>query len=100
MNRNPVYHQVVFACIMFLMLFRTVRLLRDEEIRKKLPPAQRTLVARTFSAGAAVFAFGFLVWNLDNVFCGTFTRWKHFVGWPVAFLLEGAPRIVAILSGV
>lgn len=39
-----------------------------------------------------MFAFGFFVWNLDNIFCTTLTSWKQAIGWPVAFLLEGASQ--------
>ena len=90
LNRNPVYHQVVFASILFLTLYRTISLLNDPAIVKKVPQEKRTRVARTFLAGAGTFAFGFLVWNLDNVFCDTLTGWKKAIGWPAAFLLEGA----------
>ena len=89
MSRDPVYHQVVFAGIMFTTLFRTLHLLHDDDIAKRLPPGPRAAVTRLFLSGAATFAFGFLVWNLDNIFCSTVTRWKASVGWPTAFVLEG-----------
>ena len=69
---------------------RTVHLLRDPEIAKRVPEHVKSTVARLFGTGAATFAFGFFIWNLDNVFCETITRWKHAVGWPAAFVLEGA----------
>jgi dihydroceramidase len=40
--------------------------------------------------GAWLFVFGFVVWNLDNIFCTALTRQKVAIGWPSAFLLEGA----------
>ncbi|KAH9947133.1 alkaline phytoceramidase [Amylocystis lapponica] len=89
LSRNPIYHQVVFACILLVTAIRTMILLRDEEVTRRLPPASKTLVARTFTVGAATFAFGFFVWNLDNIFCETLTGWKRDIGWPVAFLMEG-----------
>lgn len=88
-SRNPVYHQVIFATLMFITTFRTAYLLRNGEFSKRLPQAQRSTITRLFSSGAATFAFGFLIWNMDNVFCSKITRWKHTVGWPAAFLLEG-----------
>jgi hypothetical protein len=42
-----------------------------------------------FWTGGGLFILGFIIWNLDNVFCTTLTRWKVAIGWPVAFLLEG-----------
>ncbi|KAI0778801.1 alkaline phytoceramidase [Trametes elegans] len=89
LSRDPVYHQAVFASIMFITLFRTIYLLRNGDIAKKLPPGPRATVTRFFSSGAGTFAFGFFVWNLDNIFCSTVTRWRNLVGWPAAFLLEG-----------
>ncbi|KAI0640039.1 alkaline phytoceramidase [Trametes polyzona] len=89
LSRDPVYHQVVFAGIMFTTLFRTLHLLHDDDIAKRLPAGPRAAVTRLFLSGAATFAFGFLVWNLDNIFCSTVTRWKASVGWPTAFVLEG-----------
>ena len=97
-NRNPIYHQAVFATLMFTTTFRTIYLLRNGEDSKRLPQAQRTTIARLFSSGAATFAFGFLIWNLDNIFCNTVTQWKQAVGWPTAFLLEGAPLFSPGLS--
>ena len=89
LSRNPVYHQVVFAILMFTTTFRTMYLLRTGEVSNRLPQEQRSTTARLFLSGAATFAFGFLIWNLDNVFCSNITRWKQAVGWPAAFLLEG-----------
>ncbi|KZT08705.1 alkaline phytoceramidase [Laetiporus sulphureus 93-53] len=88
-SRNPIYHQVVFAALLGITGVRTIYLLRDQEIAKRVPEEVKSTVARLFSFGAATFAFGFFVWNLDNIFCGTITRWKHALGWPAAFILEG-----------
>ncbi|KAH9849242.1 alkaline phytoceramidase [Lenzites betulinus] len=89
LSRDPVYHQVVFAGIMFISLFRTIYLLRNEEIGKRIPPGPRAAITRLFLLGAVTFTSGFLVWNLDNVFCSTLTDWKTAIGWPAAFFLEG-----------
>ncbi|KAI0654509.1 alkaline phytoceramidase [Cubamyces menziesii] len=89
LSRDPVYHQVVFAGIMFTTLFRTLYLLRNGEIAQRLPLGPRSAVTRLFLTGAGTFAFGFLIWNLDNVFCSTVTHWKNSIGWPAAFVLEG-----------
>jgi len=87
--RNPVYHQVVFASIMFINAFRTVYLLNYSQHAQSIPDAKKAAVTRTFMSGASIFALGFFVWNLDNIFCNTVTEWKTSLGWPAAFLLEG-----------
>ena len=74
---------------MFTTLFRTLYLLRNGEIAQRLPLGPRSAVTRLFLTGAGTFAFGFLIWNLDNVFCSTVTHWKNSIGWPAAFVLEG-----------
>ena len=87
--RNPVYHQVVFGCLLFATTFRTIYLLWNGELAKKLPESQRSTITRLYTSGATTFAVGFVVWNLDNIFCSNITRWKQSIGWPAAFLLEG-----------
>ncbi|KAI5302686.1 hypothetical protein KEM56_000451 [Ascosphaera pollenicola] len=39
--------------------------------------------------GLTSFLGGFLLWNIDNHYCGTLRRWRHAVGLPWGLLLEG-----------
>ncbi|KAF2841225.1 aPHC-domain-containing protein [Patellaria atrata CBS 101060] len=39
--------------------------------------------------GLGFIAFGFFIWNLDNIFCSTLRRWRHDIGLPWGILLEG-----------
>ncbi|KAG6889983.1 hypothetical protein C0995_012943 [Termitomyces sp. Mi166 len=87
--RNPVYHQVVFASIVFTTTARVTYLLKWSDRTSDIPDRIKSTIGKLFSSGAAMFAFGFLIWNLDNIFCDALTRWKLAVGWPRAFLLEG-----------
>jgi len=87
--RNPVYHQIVFASLVFGMAGRTVYLLNFSKLRHRIPAARKSFISRCYSSGAAFFAFGFFIWNLDNIFCDLLTDWKQAIGWPAAFLLEG-----------
>ncbi|GLB35846.1 putative ceramidase [Lyophyllum shimeji] len=87
--RNPVYHQVVFATIVLSAAARVTYLVKWSERTIDIPDEIKSTIGRVFSLGAASFAFGFLIWNLDNVYCDTLTRWKVAIGWPRAFLLEG-----------
>ena len=88
-NRNPVYHQVVFATIVLSAAARVTYLLKWSDRTLHIPAKTKTTIGKAFSSGAALFAFGFLIWNLDNIYCDTLTRWKVSIGWPSAFLLEG-----------
>ncbi|KAF7347570.1 hypothetical protein MVEN_01513500 [Mycena venus] len=88
-NRNPVYHQVVFGGLLFSIAFRIYYLLTLSPVGQRVPKDKRRVIATLFGSGVAQFTFAFVLWNLDNIFCDTLTRWKVNVGWPLAFLLEG-----------
>lgn len=68
----------------------------------RIPVETKSTIGKLFGSGAALFALGFLIWNLDNIFCDTLTRWKVHIDWPRAFLLEGAlffhPQICGVLN--
>jgi len=83
--RNPVFHQVVFATLMLTVLFRTEYLMRSSAI----PEAMLKQLKTVFRGGAVTFVAGFVIWNLDNIFCLDLTGWKFAITWPAAFLLEG-----------
>ncbi|KJA28532.1 hypothetical protein HYPSUDRAFT_33957 [Hypholoma sublateritium FD-334 SS-4] len=88
-NRNPVYHQVVFALIVIATTARITYILKFTDAAERIPPNKKASIASFFATGASVFVLGFGVWNLDNIFCGQLTEWKLSLGWPLAFLLEG-----------
>jgi len=87
--RNPVYHQVIFAMLMLTTAFRIHYLLRRSESAKRIPEEVKSSIATTYATGTGWFVLGFLIWNLDNIFCTSLTRQKVAIGWPIAFLLEG-----------
>ncbi|KAF8971698.1 ceramidase [Flammula alnicola] len=88
-NRNPVYHQIIFASLVISTALRITYILQHTDAAHRIPDKKKLAIANFFTTGAILFALGFGVWNLDNIFCHTLTRWKVAVGWPVAFLLEG-----------
>ncbi|KAI0323007.1 ceramidase [Amylostereum chailletii] len=87
--RNPVYHQVVFGLLLVTSTTRTLYLTQWSATSLTLPDKKKQETMSLMRIGALLFVIGFAIWNVDNVFCGTITGWKHAVGWPVAFLLEG-----------
>jgi hypothetical protein len=64
----------------------------------RIPDRTKSAIGALFTKGAALFALGFIIWNLDNIFCNNLTRWKAALGWPVAFLLEGMPFLPHVLG--
>lgn len=83
------YHQVIFAVLVFVVAARITYLLRWSPMANILPQKQKSEIAHVFGMGTALFVFGFFIWNLDNIFCDWLTSSKVYVGWPTAFFLEG-----------
>lgn len=88
--RNPIYHQVIFAMLVLTTAIRIHYLLRRSDASRRIPQEIKSEIGSTFATGTGLFVFGFFVWNLDNIFCAALTRQKMAIGWPIAFLLEGA----------
>jgi len=87
--RNPVYHQVVFASLVLTTAVRITYILNWSDAAQRIPPAAKKTISELFGTGSVLFVLGFLIWNLDNIFCDFLTEKKLYVGWPFAFLLEG-----------
>ncbi|KAF9270657.1 alkaline phytoceramidase [Marasmius fiardii PR-910] len=87
--RNPIFHQVVFAILVITCTFRIVYLLRVSPVRDRIPQEKRAVIFKWFAIGVSTFAFGFLIWNLDNIYCDFLTKLKVYLGHPLAFLIEG-----------
>lgn len=72
---NPVYHQLTFAAIQILSTVRVTNLILS------LPPSSvhpaRGIVFRLFYTGLAIFAAGFAIWNVDNIFCNQLKAMKE-----------------------
>lgn len=77
---------------MVCLAIRTLYLFRSD-VSKNVPPIVKREMSRMYQTGLITFLTGFAVWNLDNIYCSTLTEWKKAVGWPVAFLLEGATSL-------
>ncbi|KPI40798.1 Alkaline ceramidase 3 [Cyphellophora attinorum] len=103
---DPVFHQNVFAFLTAVVFFRSLW-----KMEKTLRPSRRMSVQGVSAAeqarrdrrdgdilramwkmipfGLLSVASGFLVWNLDNIYCDDLRRWRRAVGLPWGILLEG-----------
>lgn len=68
---------------------RTMYLIHSD-IMKNVPPVVKKRIGKIYQTGFLIFLAGFAIWNVDNIYCNTLTEWKKAIGWPTAFLLEGA----------
>jgi dihydroceramidase len=86
---NPIYHQIAFSIVSLAGIIRNLMLIR------RLPPdhVAKPLVTKTMGLGVLIFAGGFAVWNMDNIFCAQLTAIREVIGWP-GFLLQGATRFL------
>jgi len=85
--RNPIVHQATFAVLMLSVAARASILSRRAS--SPISAAKRRTIFTVFWTGSITFIVGFIIWNLDNVYCETIKGWKGALGWPAAFILEG-----------
>jgi dihydroceramidase len=74
---------------MLAMLLREFYLLKWSDASRTIPDKKKAVVVDALRTGLLLFLFGFFVWNLDNIFCGSWSQVKRAVGWPIAFFMEG-----------
>ncbi|KAG7124282.1 Alkaline ceramidase 3 like protein [Verticillium longisporum] len=94
-SKDPLFHQNSYGILTAIVLLRSVYVM-ETELRPKLhaqDPAKAKRILATMwlmvGTGLAVFLGGFFIWNLDNHYCNTITRWRRRVGLPWGILLEG-----------
>lgn len=83
--RDPMFHQIYYAMLNFLLIYKThlviQKVIKNDQLRRR----QYKLLTLGFS----LFAFGFFIWNLDNIFCTKLIGWRRTIGLPLGVLLEG-----------
>ncbi|WFD04894.1 hypothetical protein MVES1_000219 [Malassezia vespertilionis] len=92
MNGNPVFHQVAYAGIFATATIHgLVVLFHSRSPLSVVPAAHRLRQDARFMQvmGTCVFLAGFLIWNIDNICCGSLRSARTAVGYPTAVLLEG-----------
>lgn len=84
--RNPVFHQVFYAFLNFAVIYKTIKTIQQTVSDQ---PSRRFLY-KLLLFSFSLFGFGFLIWNLDNIFCSTIRYWRRsYLGLPLGILLEG-----------
>jgi dihydroceramidase len=78
---------------MVATVLREAYLLVWFEASKTIPDKKKATIINVLRTGSFMFLFGFAIWNLDNIFCDSWTRVKLAVGWPVAFFMEGKSEL-------
>ncbi|KAI7879241.1 alkaline phytoceramidase [Lichtheimia hyalospora FSU 10163] len=83
--KNPVYHQVCYALVVFAIVFRCIY------VNRSVPSIyvyERRWLTRLLWSGASCFVIAFVVWNIDNQFCNSLRGWRTIVGLPLGAISE------------
>ncbi|KAI1104133.1 putative alkaline phytoceramidase [Jackrogersella minutella] len=104
-TKDPQFHQDAYAILTAIVVFSNMwimeRVLRPalkkrEESRRgtRTPrlPTTNEMINQMWvmvATGLSVFLGGYLIWNLDNMYCTTVRGWRHQLQLPWAILLEG-----------
>lgn len=84
--RNPIFHQIFYAILNFGLIIRSLaavhRCITDDRARK--------LLYKLLALASGLFLLGFVIWNIDNLFCSTMRYLRRdILGIPFGFLTEG-----------
>jgi dihydroceramidase len=100
LTQDPVFHQTAYALLTIGVLVHSMWVM-EHTLRPQLsghgrlprmPDDGRRLLRDMWflvSFGITVFLAGFVIWNLDNIYCDSIRRWRRGIGLPWAILLEG-----------
>ncbi|KAK5654777.1 hypothetical protein OQA88_6813 [Cercophora sp. LCS_1] len=93
--KDPVFHQVAYGFLTLATTFRGFYVSEwqvRQHLRQRIPHEadQRMKQIRTLAiSGILMFLGGFILWNLDNVFCRHLKDARNHVQLPWAVVLEG-----------
>ncbi|KAI2616457.1 putative alkaline phytoceramidase [Hypomontagnella submonticulosa] len=105
-TKDPQFHQDAYAVLTAIVVLsnmwimeRTLRpaLKNREESRRKAArtptgPTTNEMIKQMWvmvATGLSIFLGGYLIWNLDNMYCSTIRKWRHQLQLPWAIVLEG-----------
>jgi dihydroceramidase len=112
--QDPTFHQNAYAILTAIVIIRSMYVM-EVNIRPRLRSKEREaanprphggdevakrradeedvetlrLMWKMVALGLTLFLGGFALWNVDNEFCSTLTRWRREIGMPWSFVLEG-----------
>ncbi|OAV99145.1 hypothetical protein PTTG_02887 [Puccinia triticina 1-1 BBBD Race 1] len=86
---NPVFLQVAFAAIQLTANFRAAYTICTAPVKTCKEQKNKAQIIRYLSAGFFTTLIGFLIWNVDNIFCDRISHLKQHLGIPWSFAVEG-----------
>jgi len=86
---NPVIHQTAFAFLELVATCRAAYIVHIAPEKTYREQRNKADAKRYILTGSAIFLLGFLIWNIDNLFCDGISQLKESLGAPWSFVLEG-----------
>lgn len=86
---NPVFHQVAFGTLQLISTFRSVYTIRTAPEATYREKKNKADIIRFQTAAFFISLTGFLIWNIDNLFCDQLSLLKQYLGVPYSFVVEG-----------
>ncbi|CAJ2513365.1 Uu.00g014840.m01.CDS01 [Anthostomella pinea] len=102
-TKDPQFHQDAYAILTATVVFSNMYIM-EKVLRpalkargsKRAPdstvPTSSAILKQMWTmvaTGLSIFLGGWLIWNLDNIFCARIRVWRHQIGLPWAIALEG-----------
>lgn len=116
--QDPMFHQVAYAILTAVLVFRSIFLMENylrpnrwrearanQQMQREGIVGSRVEISRAvtdrrdkdilntmwmmIAFGLSIFLGGFGIWILDNQYCTTLRRWRRQIGLPWGILLEG-----------
>ena len=108
--KDPLFHQNMFAFLTIVVFFRslyvmevTLRPSKRAQVngyhktsgvneQKRLDQRDLSILKNMYQLipiGLGSVGIGFLIWNLDNIYCTSLRSWRRQIGLPWGVLLEG-----------
>ncbi|EFX01210.1 alkaline dihydroceramidase [Grosmannia clavigera kw1407] len=94
-TKDPVFHEVSYGVLTAAIVFRAMFIMKYQlhpalELRSTdRAAAIMSQMWKMCFTGIGMFLLGFLIWNLDNVYCSHLLSWRQILLLPWSLVLEG-----------
>ncbi|KAI1630985.1 alkaline phytoceramidase [Biscogniauxia mediterranea] len=102
-TKDPEFHQTAYAVLTVTVVFSNMWIM-EKMVRPQLKgreekrphnstvPTSDAILSQMWmmvATGLSIFLGGYMIWILDNEYCGTIRKWRHQLQLPWAIVLEG-----------
>ena len=94
-TKDPMFHEVSYGALTVGIVFRSMYTMEYQlrpVLEARVPDSAKAIMDKIWKmclSGIGLFLVGFVLWNIDNVYCGHLQSWRHIVLLPWSVVLEG-----------